>query len=193
MNKIDFYNDLIKSKIATRFSIPNIPEKWQMNNLEILAKNVIKLIFDRFNNLEITSGFRSLKLNSKVGGSKTSDHMLGCAVDFVNNDKNINECDIIEWIYNNIQFKKLIIENYPNGWIHISYDPEMKENSKILIFKDKNSKSYRKTDINEIYKFFGKQKQQPQQKKIVKSSEEQNSVFDKINLRSDDIEVNDNN
>lgn len=61
-------------------------------------------------------GFRSPEVNKGVGGSKTSDHMIGAAVDI--RISGIPLLDLAKWIADNLEFDQLILE--PN-WVHISY------------------------------------------------------------------------
>ena len=51
-------------------------------NLEKLCKEVLQPIRDKYGKaITVTSGYRSPKLNAAVGGVKTSQHVLGQAVD----------------------------------------------------------------------------------------------------------------
>ena len=52
-----------------------------INNLKNLMINVIDYIVDDYPNLIITSGYRCTKLNSFIGGSNTSQHIFGQAID----------------------------------------------------------------------------------------------------------------
>lgn len=69
--------------------------------------------------IKINSGYRSPALNRAVGGSKTSQHVKGEAMDL-----NITDVETFNWIRENIQYDQLIRE-YPTAtgqaWIHISY------------------------------------------------------------------------
>ena len=51
-------------------------------NLARLAWSVLHPLRQRFGPIVITSGYRPRALNAKVGGSHTSRHLTGCAVDF---------------------------------------------------------------------------------------------------------------
>lgn len=68
--------------------------------------------------LTITSGYRCLALNTKVGGSKNSDHMRGMAADVT--------CDNPEQLYElaialSLPYKQLIWYRSQN-FVHFSYD-----------------------------------------------------------------------
>ncbi len=72
----------------TNTEIPNVPNEEQVNNLRRLCRWLERLR-QRWNDLYgdgddplvINSGFRSLEVNKAVGGSSTSNHLTGCAVD----------------------------------------------------------------------------------------------------------------
>lgn len=68
--------------------------------------------------ININSGYRSPRVNSAVGGSRTSDHMTGHAVDFVcpSFGSPLDICIAI--VKSDIQFSQLI---YEGTWVHISF------------------------------------------------------------------------
>lgn len=70
--------------------------------------------------MKITSGIRCEELNSVVGGSKTSQHLKGEAIDFVPTKIKLKTAfDKIR--KSNLEFGQLIIEKSGNSeWIHIS-------------------------------------------------------------------------
>lgn len=72
--------------------------------------------------IKINSGYRSKALNSKIGGSKTSDHMLGRAADITagSTAQNKKLFDLILTL--GLQYDQLIDEK-GYKWIHISYRP----------------------------------------------------------------------
>lgn len=63
---------------AKRFACPCCGQNWLDPRLEALVK---KIENETGHELEITSGFRCEKHNKKVGGSETSSHLTGLAVD----------------------------------------------------------------------------------------------------------------
>lgn len=69
--------------------------------------------------IKVNSGFRSLLLNKKIGGSKTSQHCKGEALDLDLHDRNL-----FNWIIDNVDFDQLIYEFGTvthADWFHISY------------------------------------------------------------------------
>jgi hypothetical protein len=73
------------SQTAARKGLPNVPSPHGQEhaNLIRLAKvmETVRALLDD-NPVLISSGYRSPKVNAAVGGSKTSAHMSGLAVDF---------------------------------------------------------------------------------------------------------------
>lgn len=94
-----------------------------MNNLYVLANNILQPIRNYYKvPITVTSGFRGPALNERVGGSKTSQHCLGEAVDILVKGKTVDEVfDDIRTGKINICYRQLIKEKI-NGkfWIHIA-------------------------------------------------------------------------
>ena len=66
-------NELCKSKTATRKGIDNTPTSKVKENLEKLIKNVLQPLRDKFGEpIIVDSGYRCPKLNTAVGGAKTT-------------------------------------------------------------------------------------------------------------------------
>ena len=120
-------SEVTKSNTAINLGIKNEPNAEQLENLKTIANEVFQKIRDHFGvPIKVSSGFRSEALNKKVGGSKTSDHMKGCALD-IDMDGipgNVTNRDIFNYIKNNLVFRQLIWEfgnaNNPD-WVHVSY------------------------------------------------------------------------
>ena len=75
-------NELTRSQTATTRGINNMPNTEQQENLRCLVTNLLDPIRERWGRpLTVISGFRSEALNRAVGGSATSDHRTGRAVD----------------------------------------------------------------------------------------------------------------
>jgi len=146
--------EFIKSSVATRLNIDNLPkENYIWTNLKDLAINCLQPIRDQFNiPIRILSGYRCELLNIAVGSSKNSNHCFGLVADIEPVSYDIKLISILDWIFKNLEFKELIAEYFPGGWIHIAYQKEY--NKKVLKLKDKNH-HYSKVDINYINKIYG--------------------------------------
>tara|TARA_R110000744_G_scaffold30103_1_gene71393 strand:+ start:1883 stop:2467 length:585 start_codon:yes stop_codon:yes gene_type:complete len=94
-----------------------------IENLKNLFTNVVDPIIDAFPNLQLTSGYRSLILNSKVGGSKRSQHIKGQAADI--RVPSQTSAEIYNFIFYNINSWDQLIWEFPEkedkAWIHVSY------------------------------------------------------------------------
>jgi len=74
--------------------------------------------------LKINSFYRSAAVNKAVGGSPTSAHSIGYAVDF--NASGLTVAEVCERINKaGIKYDQLIDEKNASGgtWVHISFDP----------------------------------------------------------------------
>lgn len=92
----------------------------QIGNAQELCINILQPLRDYLKKpVTINSGFRSLKLNTRIKGAKNSDHLHGKAADI-----HCNFSEAYNFISNNCKFKQLIIEKDKKErvWIHISYD-----------------------------------------------------------------------
>jgi Peptidase M15 len=70
----------------------------------------------------INSWYRSPGVNLRVGGTKSSQHMQGCAVDFMSPKfgKPVDVCRKIIKYTDLVNYDQLILEH---GWVHISFIP----------------------------------------------------------------------
>jgi hypothetical protein len=131
--------ELCNSAAAKRFGIDNTPGKEEIKNLELIAKNILQPIRDHFDApIHVISGYRSAGLNKKVGGAKTSQHLTGNAVDIDNDNTEISNLEIFNFIKNNLVFDQLIYEfGNDNGpdWVHVSL---AKKNRKQILKAVKN-------------------------------------------------------
>lgn len=104
--------------------IDNLPPPDVVANLRATAarlEEVRRLLGDRV--LSVTSGYRCPELNRAVGGSRTSAHLTGRAVDF--NCYGFGEplavCRAIAEA--SVAFDQLIEEG---TWVHLSFDPRLR-------------------------------------------------------------------
>ena len=140
--------ELCKSQTAARKGLNNVPdaswEKHIVENLVELAGNILQPIRENFNiPFTPSSGYRSPALNDAIGGSKTSQHSLGQAVDI--EVPTVDNATLAQWIIDNLIFDQLILEFYKkgeptSGWVHVSYKNE--GNRKQILTYD--GKSYQK-------------------------------------------------
>jgi len=90
-------------------------------NMRCLAVNCLDVIKKQYPDMYFTSGFRDY---IPEGGSKTSQHMLGQAVDMkFSGHSKPQYFEIVQWIAKNVPYDQLLLEYLPSGghWIHISF------------------------------------------------------------------------
>lgn len=75
--------------------------------------------------ITVNSAYRSIAVNAAIGGSKTSAHMIGYAVDFTCAGFGSAE-EVARHLRDKLPFDQLIWEHPPgkNPWVHISFDPK---------------------------------------------------------------------
>ena len=129
------YIEFIKSQTAIRHGIRNMPPNEQCwISIEKLAQNILQPVRSHFGRIRITSGFRTVKLCLMIGSSAGSNHTRGQAADIEPINSKIKLFDILEWIHNNLDYRELIAEFFPTGWVHVAYREGA--NDKILKLKD---------------------------------------------------------
>lgn len=66
----------------TSTGLPNEPDATARNNLTILVQVILDPLREHLGRpVRVTSGYRTAQVNARIGGSKTSAHMSGEAVD----------------------------------------------------------------------------------------------------------------
>jgi zinc D-Ala-D-Ala carboxypeptidase len=109
-----------QSNTATRKGINNKMSNEQTNNASRLCINVFEPLREALGNkpIQISSGFRSIALNKRIGGSSTSQHCKGEAMDLKIDSKGFF------YIKDNLNFDQLIWEfgttDQPS-WVHVSH------------------------------------------------------------------------
>lgn len=111
--------ELCKSQVAKEFGIDNTPNQEVVNNLELLVDNILDPLREAYGRpVYVNSGYRSLALNKKVGGSKNSQHMKGLAADITAGSPSKNKQ--LFTLLTNLPYDQLIDEK-DFSWIHVSY------------------------------------------------------------------------
>lgn len=123
MIKLHFtMSELLKSDIAEKYNISNIPDKKSLDNMLTLIIECLQPIRNYINKeMIISSGYRSPRLNGHplINGAPNSQHVTGQAVDFT--IKGMTPKQIIEKIKaSGVEVDQVINEH--NLWVHISYN-----------------------------------------------------------------------
>lgn len=111
-------DELTRSEIAMRLGVDNTPQPAVVDTLRRAAEGMelVRALLDC--PIVISSGYRSPRVNTLVGGSATSQHCKGEAVDFTapafGTPREI--CRVI--VDSDLDFDQLIFEG---KWVHVSF------------------------------------------------------------------------
>lgn len=116
------YKEATRSNTAIKNAISNEPDSIAWSKMQTLAAEVfepVRLFYAH--PIRVNSFYRSPELNAIIGGSTTSQHCKGEAIDI---DADSDNHILFDWIIENLNFDQLIWEfgndNNPD-WIHVSY------------------------------------------------------------------------
>ena len=141
------YKEGVYSITATRLGIDNTPGDDQLHFMEIIAEKVFEPLREWVGGpIKINSFYRCPELNKAIGGSATSQHCKGQAMDIDDALGRATNAEMFNWIKENLDFDQMIWEfgddDNPN-WIHISYVSEEKNRNRCLrAYKDKGKTIY---------------------------------------------------
>lgn len=135
------YAEATASNKAKQLGISNTPNERELKAMKLLAEAVFEPLRKWYGKpIQVTSFFRSAKINKAIGGSATSQHSLGQAIDI---DTVSDNRKLFDYIKDNLPFDQLIWE-YGNDsapdWIHVSYT-ETRNRKQILRATRKNGKT----------------------------------------------------
>jgi hypothetical protein len=119
-------NLTLEEVTRTNTGLPNVPGPAEVRALRLVAKMVFQPLRDALGvPIAVTSGYRSTRVNKAVGGSRTSAHTRGEALDL---DAHVlggtTNRAIFEWLLQNVEFDQLIWEyGDPDepAWVHVGY------------------------------------------------------------------------
>lgn len=119
------FRESINSYTAKRKGIENIPNEYEITNMYILAHKVFEPLRKWVGGpIKINSFFRSEELNKAIGGSSTSQHCQGRAMDIDDVYGYKTNAEMFNYIKDNLDFDQLIWEfgtdDNPD-WVHVSY------------------------------------------------------------------------
>ena len=115
-----------------------MPTPAHIENFKLLAENVFEPVRENFGKpIHISSGYRSDALNKAVGGSKTSQHCTGEAIDIDMDGSTggVTNKMVFDYIKDNLNFDQLIWEfgtaSNPD-WVHVSYKSTGKQRKQVI-------------------------------------------------------------
>jgi D-alanyl-D-alanine dipeptidase len=115
-----------------------MPTAAHIANFKLLAEKVFEQIRTHFGKpIHISSGYRSEALNKAIGGSLTSQHCSGEAIDIDmdGSSNGVTNKMVFDYIKDNLNFDQLIFEfgtDSAPDWVHVSYESTGKQRKQIL-------------------------------------------------------------
>ena len=108
--------EFLVSQTAARHGIDMTPSDEVIENLQRLVTGCLQPLRKKSGPIFISSGFRPLELNTRIGGSKTSAHVLGNAADIkVLGQSSLDTAELI--IDLELPYDQVILEF--NRWVHL--------------------------------------------------------------------------
>jgi hypothetical protein len=144
------YAEAIHSNTAKRRGIDNTPNPAQVETMKVTAEKIFEPLRKWVGGpIKVNSFFRSPDLNEAIGGSKTSQHCKGQAIDIDDVFGHKTNAEMYAWIKENLTFDQMIWEfgtdTQPN-WVHVSYVSEENNRNRCLkAYKDDMGRTKYKT------------------------------------------------
>jgi hypothetical protein len=137
--------EVTRSETAKRRGISNMPTAEHIENFKKLAANIFQPIREHFGKpIIISSGYRSAELNKAIGGSLSSQHCSGEAIDIDMDGTDITNAQIFHYIKDNLNFDQIIWEfgtDKNPDWVHVSFAANRSQRKQILVAKKVNGKT----------------------------------------------------
>jgi hypothetical protein len=131
-------SEVIRSESAKRNGISNMPIALHIENFKLLAEKVFEPVRVHFGcPIHISSGYRSIELNKCIGGSLTSEHCTGEAIDIDmdGSQSGVTNKMVFDYIKDNLDYNQLIYEfgdSKNPDWVHVSYKATGKQRKQVL-------------------------------------------------------------
>ena len=119
--------ELTVSPTAKKLGLDNTPTPEHIENMRYCCEKILEPVRAKFGPVTVNSSYRSPRVNAAVGGSKTSQHVNGQAIDFEVNG--VDNKTVADWVADNLEFDQVILEFYSagdknSGWVHGSIKKE---------------------------------------------------------------------
>jgi len=138
------YKEATRSATALRLGIENVPNQYELQNMEMVAKHVFEPLREAVDApIKINSFFRCEELNKAIGGSTKSQHCQGRAIDIDDVYGSVSNAFMYYYIKDNLDFDQLIWEfgTDHNDWVHVSYVDEDSNRKRCLKAVRENGKT----------------------------------------------------
>lgn len=109
--------EMTASDTAERNDISNTPNESEIRYLAVLCEEILEPLRTKTGPIQVTSGFRCIPLNRKIGSKDSSHHTKGRAADIkVASMRPLDVCKLILSL--NLPFEQLIHEF--GSWTHVA-------------------------------------------------------------------------
>lgn len=130
--------ELTVSPTAKKLGLANTPTPEHIENMKYCCEMILEKVREKFGPVTVNSSYRAPRVNAAVGGSKTSQHVNGQAIDF--EVKGVDNKTVADWVADNLEFDQVILEFYTagdknSGWVHTSIKKEGGNRHQKLIAK----------------------------------------------------------
>ena len=147
------YKEGTRSVTALRLGIENVPNDYELQNMELIAEKVFEPLRQAVNGpIKINSFFRCEELNKTIGGSSRSQHCQGRAIDIDDVYGYVSNSYMYYYIKDNLDFDQLIWEfgtDTEPDWVHVSYvDSDSNRKRCLLAYKEDGKTKYK--DISNV-------------------------------------------
>ena len=142
------YKEATHSATALRRNLDNTPNDEQLKCMEEVAENLFEPLRKWVGGpIKVNSFFRGKPVNTAIGGSRTSQHMKGQAIDIDDTFGYKTNAEMYHYIKDNLDFDQMIWEfgddDNPN-WVHVSYvSPEENRKKCLKAYKENGKTKYK--------------------------------------------------
>ena len=143
-------SEITHSNTAKRLGIKNEPTETHLQNIQHLVDDLLQPLRDAVGPIRISSGYRNPSLNRAIGGSHSSQHCKGEALDLQFwKAGEINNKVIYDWILQSgLKFDQMINE-FDFAWIHVSLKAKDNRRQVLEAYKNKEGDTaYKIADIS---------------------------------------------
>jgi len=132
-------SEITRSNTAKRLGIDNEPTEKHLQNMQYLVNNLLQPLRSAVGPIRISSGYRNPSLNRAIGGSRSSQHCKGQALDIQFWQMGeMNNKVIYDWILaSGLEFDQMINE-FDFAWIHISLKAKGNRKQVLKAYKDED-------------------------------------------------------
>lgn len=141
------YAEAVKSYTANRLGIANTPTEEHMYNMIILGTEVFEPLRKFVGGpILITSFYRSQELNKAIGGSSSSQHCTGQAMDIDDVYGHKTNAEMFDFIVTHLDFDQIIWEfgdDTNPDWVHVSYVDNNNRRNVLKAVREKGKTIYK--------------------------------------------------